>query len=49
MITIGIVLESTAHWVAMGTSSEELITEGHGLARRLGARISDHVAGRMLA
>jgi 5-methylthioadenosine/S-adenosylhomocysteine deaminase len=45
LITIGIVLESTAHWVAMGTSSEELITEGHGLARRLGARISDHVAG----
>jgi 5-methylthioadenosine/S-adenosylhomocysteine deaminase len=44
-ITIGLVLESTAHWVAMGTSSEELITRGNELAGRLGVRISDHVAG----
>ncbi|HEX5956093.1 MAG TPA: amidohydrolase family protein, partial [Solirubrobacterales bacterium] len=44
-ITIGLVIESTAHWVAMGTSSEELIVRGNELAERLGARISDHVAG----
>jgi 5-methylthioadenosine/S-adenosylhomocysteine deaminase len=44
-ITIGLVLESTAHWVAMGTSSEELIVRGNEVAERLGARISDHVAG----
>lgn len=44
-VTIGLVLESTAHWVAMGTSSEELIVRGDELAARLGARISDHVAG----
>jgi 5-methylthioadenosine/S-adenosylhomocysteine deaminase len=44
-VTIGLVLESTAHWVAMGTSSEELILRGDELAARLGARISDHVAG----
>jgi 5-methylthioadenosine/S-adenosylhomocysteine deaminase len=44
-VTIGLVLESTAHWVAMGTSSEELIVRGDELAARLGARVSDHVAG----
>lgn len=44
-VTIGLVLESTAHWVAMGTSSEELILRGNELAGRLGTRISDHVAG----
>ncbi|MCD6013942.1 MAG: amidohydrolase [Solirubrobacterales bacterium] len=44
-ITVGLVLESTAHWVAMGTSSEELIARGNELAIRLGCRISDHVAG----
>lgn len=45
LIRIGLVLESTAHWVAMGTSSEELIIRGNELAARLGVRISDHVAG----
>jgi 5-methylthioadenosine/S-adenosylhomocysteine deaminase len=44
-VSIGVVLESTAHWVAMGTSSEELLVRGNELAARLGARISDHVAG----
>ena len=44
-IAIGLVLESTAHWVAMGTSSEQLLLRGNELAARLGARISDHVAG----
>lgn len=44
-IAIGLVIESTAHWVALGTSSEELILRGNELAARLGVRISDHVAG----
>ena len=43
-IAVGLVLESTAHWIAMGTSSELLIERGNELATRLGARISDHVA-----
>ena len=43
-IAIGLVIESTAHWIAMGTSSEPLIQRGNELAARLGARISDHVA-----
>jgi 5-methylthioadenosine/S-adenosylhomocysteine deaminase len=44
-VTIGFVIESTAHWVALGTSSEELILRGNELAERLGAHISDHIAG----
>jgi 5-methylthioadenosine/S-adenosylhomocysteine deaminase len=44
-VAVGLVLESTAHWVAMGTSSEELLVRGNELAARLGARVSDHVAG----
>jgi 5-methylthioadenosine/S-adenosylhomocysteine deaminase len=44
-VKIGLVIESTAHWVAMGTSSEELIRRGDELAGRLGVRISDHIAG----
>ena len=44
-IAIAFVIETTAHWVAMGTCSEDLVTRGHELADRLGARISTHVAG----
>lgn len=44
-LTVALVLECTAHWVAMGTSSEELIQRGHELAGRLGVPISAHVAG----
>ena len=44
-VAIGLVLESTAHWVAMGTSSEELLMRGNELATRIGVVISDHVAG----
>ena len=45
LIGVAFVLECTAHWVAMGTSSEELIQRGHDLAGRLGVPISAHVAG----
>lgn len=44
-VTVGLVLESTAHWVAMGMCSSELIVRGNELAARLGAPISDHIAG----
>jgi 5-methylthioadenosine/S-adenosylhomocysteine deaminase len=44
-VSIGLVLESTAHWVAMGTSSEELLVRGNELAAAHGMRISDHIAG----
>ncbi len=44
-IGIAFVIEATAHWVAMGTCSEELVQRGHELATRLGVRVSSHVAG----
>jgi 5-methylthioadenosine/S-adenosylhomocysteine deaminase len=44
-IFIAFVIEATAHWVAMGTCSDELVLRGHELATRLGVRVSSHVAG----
>ena len=44
-ITTAFVIEATAHWVAMGTCSDELVLRGHELATRLGARVSSHCAG----
>jgi 5-methylthioadenosine/S-adenosylhomocysteine deaminase len=44
-IGIAFVIETTAHWVAMGTCSDELVVRGHELAGRLGVRVSTHVAG----
>lgn len=48
-VGIGLVIESTAHWVAIGTSSEQLIVRGNELADRLGAKISAHMAGGTMA
>ena len=39
------VIESNAHWVAAGMSTEELICRGYELAKRFDARISTHIAG----
>jgi 5-methylthioadenosine/S-adenosylhomocysteine deaminase len=44
-IGIAFVIETTAHWVAMGTCSDDLVVRGHALASRLGVRVSSHVAG----
>jgi 5-methylthioadenosine/S-adenosylhomocysteine deaminase len=44
-IGVAFVIETTAHWVAMGTCSEDLVVRGHELATRLGVPISSHVAG----
>ena len=44
-VRIGMVIESNAHWVAAGMTTEELIGRGYELARKLNIRISDHVAG----
>ncbi|HYQ09440.1 MAG TPA: amidohydrolase family protein [Xanthobacteraceae bacterium] len=41
----GMVIESNAHWVAAGMSTEELICRGYELAKKLGLRISTHIAG----
>ncbi len=45
LVRMAMVIESNAHWVAAGMSTEELITEGYALARKLDLRITNHVAG----
>jgi 5-methylthioadenosine/S-adenosylhomocysteine deaminase len=44
-VRLGMVIETNAHWVAAGMSTESLITRGYELACRLGTRISAHIAG----
>ena len=44
-VRMAMAIESNAHWVAAGMSTEQLITQGYELARRLGARITSHIAG----
>ena len=44
-VRIAMVIESNAHWVAAGMSTEELICRGYELARQLSLRISTHIAG----
>jgi 5-methylthioadenosine/S-adenosylhomocysteine deaminase len=45
LIRFGIAIESNAHWVAAGMSTEELICRGYALAKRLGLKITAHIAG----
>ena len=45
LVRLGMVIESNAHWVAAGMSTEELIVRGYELAKKLGLRISNHIAG----
>ena len=49
LVRMAMAIESTAHWVAAGMCTEELIVEGDALARRLGLRITDHVSGGTLS
>jgi 5-methylthioadenosine/S-adenosylhomocysteine deaminase len=44
-VRCGIAIESNAHWVAAGMSTEELICRGYELARRRGLKITAHIAG----
>lgn len=44
-VKIGMAIESAAHWVAAGMTREDLIVRGHELARKLGTKITDHIAG----
>ncbi len=43
-VRFAMAIESNAHWVAAGMSTEELICRGYELARKHGLRITDHVA-----
>jgi 5-methylthioadenosine/S-adenosylhomocysteine deaminase len=45
LVRFGIAIESNAHWVAAGMSTEDLICRGHGLAKRLGMKITAHISG----
>lgn len=44
LVRIAMTIESNAHWVAAGMTTEALICHGHELARQLGLRISNHVS-----
>ena len=48
-IEVGFVLEATSHWVAAGTSTEEMLVGGHALATELGTFVSSHIAGGSLS
>ena len=45
LVRMAMVIEANAHWTASGMSTEELIVGGYELARKLGIRISSHIAG----
>ena len=45
LVRFGIAIESNAHWVAAGMSTEELIVRGYEMARRLGLKITAHISG----
>jgi 5-methylthioadenosine/S-adenosylhomocysteine deaminase len=44
-VRIAMVIESNAHWVAAGMTTEDLICRGYELARKLNIKITDHIAG----
>lgn len=44
-VRMAMTIESNAHWVAAGMSTEELITRGYALAKKLDVRITAHIAG----
>ena len=48
-VRMAMTIETNAHWVAAGMSSEALITRGYELARKLGTRITAHIAGGTLS
>ena len=45
LVRLGLAIESNAHWIAAGMSSEELIKSGYRLACDKDLRVTNHVAG----
>lgn len=45
LVRMGIAIESNAHWVAAGMSTEELIVRGYEFAQRHGLKITTHISG----
>jgi 5-methylthioadenosine/S-adenosylhomocysteine deaminase len=46
---MALAIESTAHWIAAGMSTEELIEAGHRLATERSLKITNHTSGGTLA
>jgi 5-methylthioadenosine/S-adenosylhomocysteine deaminase len=44
-VRVAMVIETNAHWVAAGMTTEELICRGYELAKKLEIKISTHIAG----
>ena len=44
-VRMAMAIESNAHWIAAGMSTEELICRGYELARRLNVKITTHISG----
>lgn len=49
LVRIAMALESNAHWVAAGMSTETLIKKGYELAKDLDIRITAHISGGTFA
>lgn len=49
LVRLALAIESNAHWIAAGMSSEALILAGHRLAREHDLRITNHAAGGTLS
>ena len=49
LVRLALAIESNAHWIAAGMSSEALIAAGHGLACERDLRITNHAAGGTLS
>lgn len=44
LVRFGMAIESNAHWVAAGMSTEPLICRGYELAKRFGLKITTHIS-----
>lgn len=49
LVGLAMALETNAHWVAAGMSTEPLVRSGYELAGRLGLKITNHVSGGTMA
>jgi 5-methylthioadenosine/S-adenosylhomocysteine deaminase len=49
LVRVAMALESNAHWVAAGMSTETLIKKGYDLAKELDVRITAHISGGTFA
>ena len=45
LVRFGMAIESNAHWVAAGMSTEQLICQGHAFARQHDLKITAHISG----